>query len=135
MLYFILLSFRRTTMKKRFISLFIFSATWLAGCALHKKTVYNIPADITGEKRKALLAALDKGGTLYRLHCAACHGISTKGKKEVPNFSNQQIDNYTAWAIRRDPRNHAVAANMSPEQLHEVFMYLKARTPQNPTGL
>ena len=99
----------------------------LTDCATHKKIEYNIPEDIKGDKKTELLAELEKGRKLYEVNCSKCHGIFTKGKDGIPNFTDQQFDNYSAYAIKKDPKNHAVAANLSPEQLHEVIMFLKAR--------
>ena len=112
---------------KRYFLCLIISGILLTDCATHRKIKYNIPEDIKGNKREELLATLEKGRKLYEANCAACHGIFTKGKDGIPNFTDQQFDNYAAYAIKRDPTNHAVAANMSPEQLHEVIMFLKAR--------
>jgi len=96
-------------------------------CTFHKKIAYNIPADLTENQRALVLRQINKGEKLYHLHCSKCHGIFTKGKDGIPDFTQQQFDNYSAYAIRRDPKNHAVADNMSQEQLHDVIMFLKAR--------
>lgn len=114
-------------MKKGFASLLIFCGIFLADCAANKNLQYNIPPDIQGKKKEELLATLEIGSKLYEAHCAECHGIFAKGKKGAPNFTDRQFDSYAAYAIKHDPRNHAVAANMSTEQLHEVIMFLKLR--------
>jgi mono/diheme cytochrome c family protein len=101
--------------------------TVMSACAFRQKPSYNIPDDITGTQRTELLSSIDKGRRLYRLHCSQCHGIYGKGADNAPHFTDTQIDNYTAWAIRRDKANHAVAANMDTEQLHEVFLFLRSR--------
>ena len=99
--------------------------------ACSKKIKYNIPPNYPKEKRKELLAVLDKGKKLYKANCADSHGIFTKGKDKVPNFSNTQIDNYSARFIRRDPKNHAVVRNMSPEQMNDVLTFLRYKRPEN----
>jgi len=96
-------------------------------CIIHKKIEYNIPTDIQGKKKDELLASLEKGRKLYQQVCADCHGIFSKGKDGIPNFTNQQIDNYTSYVIKKDPKNHAVAAKLDPEQFHEVVMFLRCR--------
>jgi len=98
----------------------------LTNCSTHKKLTYNIPDNIEPGIRKNFLMVLERGKRLYEGNCAKCHGIFTKGREGVPNFSDQQIDNYTAWAIRLDTKNHAVAAHLNSDQLREVFTFLKA---------
>ena len=114
-------------MSKTPVLLFVFLGCIFTHCTVPKKIQYNIPDDIQGNKREELLSTLENGRKLYELHCSSCHGIFSKGKEGIPDFTDKQIEMYTAYAIKRDPRNHAVAANMSPDQLHTVFMFLKAR--------
>ncbi len=102
----------------------------LTQCMTHKEH-YNIPANIPPEVRKNYLADLDKGKVLYKTNCSECHGIFTKGKDGVPNFSNQQIDRYSTRFIMRDPKNHAVAVKMNPQQLTEVITYLRCRVTKD----
>lgn len=65
---------------------------------------------------------------LYKLHCSGCHGIFTKGKDGIPNFTKIQIDNYhTTALIGMDPKNHAVAKKMSSEQIDQVVTFLRLR--------
>jgi mono/diheme cytochrome c family protein len=114
-------------MRKTYVFLLLAAGYFLADCGTHRKIKYNIPEDIQGKDREALMKSLEEGRKLYEMHCSGCHGIFTKGKDGMPDFTNSQIDTYTAWAIKKDPKNHAVAAHMDSEQLHEVFMFLKAR--------
>jgi mono/diheme cytochrome c family protein len=114
-------------MVRQYIAGLFFSWVLLAACAVNKNTEYNLPPYITEAEKENVLATLEKGRKLYQLHCSECHGIFTKGKDGIPNFTDKQIDNYTAWAIKRDPKNHAVVANMNPAQLQEVFTFLRYR--------
>ena len=69
-----------------------------------------------------------KGKFFTRLHCGGCHGIFTKGKDGIPNFTKTQIDSYHAAAlIGIDPRNHAVAKKMSSEQIDQIITFLRLR--------
>ena len=96
-------------------------------CASRKKITYNIPVNFPEEQRKQLLVVLDKGKKLYKANCAECHGIFTKGKDKVPNFTSSQIDNYSARFVARDAKNHAMAIQMSPDQLGQVLTFLRYR--------
>lgn len=97
-------------------------------CFTEKKTAYDIPDHVTKINRQLLLEKCEKGKVLYKLHCSGCHGIFTKGKDGIPNFTKIQIDNYhTTALIGMDPKNHAVAKKMSSEQIDQVVTFLRLR--------
>lgn len=99
-------------------------------CVTQKATAsaYDIPDHVTAANRQAFLDKCEKGKILYKIHCAGCHGIFTKGKDSIPNFTKIQIDSYHAAAlIGIDPRNHAVAKKMSAEQIDQVITFLRLR--------
>jgi len=110
------------------ISLLLASAGLLQQCHSSKKVEYDIPSHVTTINRQLLIEKAEKGKVLYRLHCAGCHGIFTKGKDSIPNFTRIQIDNYHAIAlIGIDAKNHAVAKKMSSEQVDQVITFLRIR--------
>ena len=97
-------------------------------CVTQKKTEYDIPGHVTKENRDLFIEKCEKGKILYKIHCAGCHGIYTKGKDSIPNFTKIQIDSYHAAAlIGIDPNNHAVAKKMSSEQIDQVITFLRLR--------
>ena len=102
-------------------------------CKSSKKVTYNIPTTLSDEQRKELLDKCKKGMELFKVNCSECHGIFSKGKDKTPNFTNEQIDNYSARFLRHDPKNHAVIKDMSPEQMNEVLMFLRFRKVEHPT--
>lgn len=116
-------------MHRRYITLLlpmIFAALFVQ-CFGGKKTKYNLPKTLSKEQRESMLGQCKKGRELYKINCSECHGIFTSGKDKIPNFSDQQIDNYSARFMRHDPNNHAVAQKMSPEQLRDVLSFLRYR--------
>jgi cytochrome c553 len=97
-----------------------------------KKIEYNLPEPMSAETRSIYMERLEKGKTLYKLNCSACHGIFSKGKDSIPNFTKDQINNYrSAVLMAKDKKNHAVAANMSPQQLDYIIMFLSFRKHDN----
>lgn len=109
------------------MSCFVLSL-FLLNCHSSSKTAYDIPSHVTKENRELLIAKCEKGKVLYKLHCSGCHGIFTKGKDGIPNFTKIQIDNYhTAALIGMDPKNHMVAKKMSSEQIDQVVTFLRLR--------
>src|SRR5450631_4757869 len=111
---------------------FIFiGAVFLIRCA-EKKIEYNLPQPMSDQTRAVYMERLDKGKTLYKLNCSTCHGIFTKGKDSIPNFTKDQINNYRAAVMMaKDQKNHAVAAKMSPQQLDYIIMFLSLRKHDN----
>lgn len=109
------------------IFLFILSlAGWYCGAS--RKTEYDIPSHVPPENKKLLIERAEKGKALYKIHCSGCHGIFSKGKDGVPNFTKTQIDNYhTTALIGLDPKNHAVAKKMSSEQIDYIVTFLRLR--------
>ena len=92
------------------ILVLLFCAFLFHQCVTQKATAYDIPDHVTPANREAFIEKCEKGKILYKLHCAGCHGIYTKGKDSIPNFTKVQIDSYHAAAlIGIDPNNHAVA--------------------------
>ena len=106
----------------------IFFVAVLSKCASQKKTEYDIPSHVPAENKALLIARAEKGKALYKIYCAGCHGIFTKGKDGVPNFTKIQIDNYHSTAlIGLDQTNHAVAKKMSSDQIDYVITFLRLR--------
>jgi mono/diheme cytochrome c family protein len=100
----------------------------LSQCSNQKKVEYDIPDHVTQLNRELLIQKAEKGKVLYKIHCSGCHGIFTKGKDSIPNFTKIQIDNYhSAALIGIDAKNHAVARRMSADQVDQVITFLRIR--------
>ena len=112
--------------KKYFI--LIFACLFiLARCATQQKIDYEIPINATPEQKEALRARLDMGQALYKSNCSRCHGIFTKGKNKIPNFTKTQVELYKARFALRDSTNHAFAQKMTPEDLDVTLHFLLLR--------
>jgi mono/diheme cytochrome c family protein len=112
-------------MKKNILNLF-FSISFCficAHCSSSKKTTYVFDDDMLA-KADSFKILCDKGKEIYKAHCTGCHGIFTKGKDGVPNFTKRQLDLYGAKAQLKDPENHAAIQNMPPEQMELLQMFL-----------
>jgi len=101
--------------------------TVASGC-MHKPPEYVIGPDVTGENRQLMIERFEAGKVLYKDNCASCHGIYGHGRDTIPNFTDTQIQNYMARGeIRNDQRNHSVSRQLSPQQLDEIFTFLRLR--------
>ena len=111
------------------ISVLLSSTAVFHQCGTQNKiTEYEIPDHVTKENRELFIQKCEKGKVLYKIHCGGCHGIFTKGKDGIPNFTKTQIDSYHAAAlIGIDPRNHAVAKKMSSDQIDQIITFLRLR--------
>lgn len=101
----------------------------LINCTSPKQTAYFVPEEYTGETRKNMIAMLEHGQKLYKINCSGCHGIFTKGKDSIPNFSKTQIENYKSSVLLDDPENHAVAKKIRPYDLDMILQFLSFRKP------
>lgn len=108
-------------------AILILFSTVLSKCKTQKETAYIIPPQYTGETRKNLIAMLEHGQKLYKIHCSRCHGIFTKGRDSIPNFTKTQIENYETAALREDPKNHAVMQKIRPYDLDMILQFLTFR--------
>jgi len=129
-------------MKRKFLS--TLGTMLLAGfiyCQAQDAGEYTPPVNLTGAAREEVIAHIEKGKILYKKKCARCHGIFTKGKESIPNFSQQELKTYNIKFIQEDPENHAFTQKMTDEELTDVIYFLKfynrpgtkpaATTPQN----
>ena len=112
-------------MRYKHLSLVVVGSMLFLQCANKVKVAYTIPEDYPEARKKQLAEILEKGQKLYKVNCSDCHGIFTKGKDNVPNFTTTQLDNYSSRFLRRDPKNHAVFTNMSQDQLNQVLTFLR----------
>ncbi len=85
-----------------------------------------ISPDIGPAVREIQIQWFEKGKALYKVHCGDCHGIFTKGKDGIPNFTQIQIDNYNANALA-NPEQHTAIRTMSTEQFNYVMTFLRLR--------
>ena len=115
-------------MIKRYFLPVIACLFMLARCATTQQTFeYNINPNLTGQPRQDLLDQLDQGRVLYKLNCSKCHGIFTKGKNKIPNFTKIQVELYRARFAARDSINHAFAQKMTPEDVNATLYFLLLR--------
>jgi cytochrome c553 len=114
-------------MKKRYVILGLICMVTIAQCTVEKKMSYTVPSYFQGERKTQFLENLEKGRLLYKQNCSNCHGIFTKGKEGVPNFTNSEIKNYMTAYQSNDERNHAVIKKLLPEEMSMILTFLQYR--------
>jgi cytochrome c553 len=114
-------------MNLKYIILLLAVATTLTKCAGEKKTTYDIPAYLPPERKAELLTNLEKGKVLFKANCSGCHGIFSKGKDSIPNFTEKEIVNYMSAYQTNDVKNHSVIKKLLPEEMSMIMTFLKMR--------
>lgn len=114
-------------MQKVVILVSILSVALLMQCASRTKIEYELPPGIPAQNQQHVMNLLNKGAALYKSNCSKCHGIFSKGKDTIPNFTTQQVESYKARFEMSHPENHAFAQNMHREDLDAVFYFLNNR--------
>ena len=113
-------------MKFFFLVIFVFSIVFLSlSCFAQPEVITKAPSNLTGDALADVLAHIEKGKILFKEKCAKCHGIYTKGKSKIPNFSKQELKDYNIKFIQQDPLNHAVAEKMTDEEIMDVIYFLQ----------
>lgn len=120
-----MVNIKYTTMKIKYTVLCFLLSVMLLQCTQQKKLTYNIPPQISVTNRQLLVANIENGGKLFKRNCGSCHGIFTKGKANVPNFTDKQIESYQLMYKLKDPKNHAFAKNLLPEEMKQISIFLK----------
>lgn len=114
-------------MKIKYITFSLFLSVMLIQCAVEKKTTYDIPHELPPAMKDELIVNLEKGRILFKTYCSDCHGIFTKGKDGVPNFTEKEIVNYMTAYQASDEKNHAVIKQLLPEELSMILTFLRLR--------
>jgi mono/diheme cytochrome c family protein len=91
----------------------------------YPKIDYNYPTDISAKSKKLLQVELNHGMRLYKINCAACHGIIGNGKDSISNFSKKQFDTYTAKILADINIIHRPARKLQAEDLAAIFKFLQ----------
>lgn len=109
---------------KRFVLIALLT-TLIVACKTQQRVDYKYLERLNPETRDQLYVRLERGKEMYKKHCSVCHGIFTGGKAEVPNFSETEVEQYKIRSAMKDTTNHAVAANLTQDNLDEIFMFLR----------
>lgn len=106
----------------------LLAAMLLVNCHSQKKLEFEVPTGSPPEVAKLYEEQFKKGKALYKLHCGECHGIYSRGKDNVPNFTDSQIHVYTIKVLGKSD-DHGIMKKMSVEQFTCVMNFLSLRNP------
>ncbi|MGN6616763.1 MAG: c-type cytochrome [Ilyomonas sp.] len=89
------------------------------------KTEYYIAGSVSEAKKAEIIEKADKGKILFKIHCSGCHGIYSKGRDSIPNFTKDQIDDYRSRTITF--QNHPSLRKLSADQFDAILTFLQYR--------
>lgn len=109
---------------KQLILTILSLALLLPSCYRGKNLEYNIYQGLREEDKAFIRSEISAGKELYKVYCSDCHGIFTKGKDDITNFSKEQLHDYKSSFVMKDEENHSVATNLSTHELDQILMFL-----------
>lgn len=77
-----------------------------------------------------LLEAGEIGFHLYKQYCGSCHGITHKGQSTIPNFTNEQLEDYNLRWQMEQGKTHGKLDELSDNQLNNILIFLQYRKRQ-----
>lgn len=112
-----------------FLSCFFF--IWIAACASHKKTGYDLPVTMSAVERTRFAALCSKGEILYQMNCGGCHNIKVKNQKIIPDFTQEQMSRYELKANNWEHDSSRVFARVPPGDLSNIYIFLIYKRKSN----
>lgn len=119
--------------KVQFLLMMVLLIGGILNCSPGRNIEYNIYEGLRPEDKAFILATVEEGKEIFKVNCSKCHGIFTKGKKDIVNFSKEQMDDYKSAFVAEDEDNHAFASGMSIEELDKVLIFLQFYKRKNPS--
>jgi len=119
-------------MSKYFI-LAIFSLTLFLtqNCKVKNYTpTFQFEQGISEADSLDLQEAGEIGFELYKKYCGGCHGITHKGIKSIPNFTDEQMEDYNLRWQMGQGSTHAELEDLSDHQLNNILVFLQYRKRQ-----
>jgi hypothetical protein len=89
-----------------------------------QKEVYEFPEAMAQPIRDEYTKLCEKGRILYEINCAKCHNTIVKGKKIVPDFTEEQLGAYSIRIANAKHEEQVSESNVSAEELALITTYL-----------
>ena len=89
-----------------------------------QKEVYEFPDAMAQPVRDEYTKLCEKGRILYEINCAGCHNKLVKGKKIVPDFTEEQLGAYSIRIANPKHEERVSETEVSAEELALITTYL-----------
>jgi len=87
------------------------------------KVPYEFPAAMAADVRADFAKQCDKGLALYELNCGKCHTSVVKGKKVIPDFSDDQMEAYKIRVLNPRHEEELPETSVTSEELSLIFTF------------
>lgn len=67
----------------------------------------------------------NEGFKHYKQFCGSCHGITHNGKPAIPDFTNEQLEDYNLRWQMNQGSNHVELDELSDNQLNQILIFLQ----------
>jgi len=88
---------------------------------------FDFHGTVSAEDSSDYVEAGENGFELYKKFCGNCHGINTKGQKGIPNFTNEQLEDYNLRWQMGQGSSHIGLDELSDNQLDNILIFLQYR--------
>lgn len=89
-----------------------------------QKEVYEFPDAMAQPVRDEYTKLCEKGRILYEINCSGCHSTVIKGKKVVPDFTEEELGAYSIRVANPKHEERVSESNVSAEELALITTYL-----------
>lgn len=96
-----------------------FSFVLIFACTTQRKVTYEFPFSLPEALKARYVLQCDQGKLLYDKNCAGCHNTVVKGRRIIPDFSQEKLVSY---AMRTANKKHE--SNMSEKVINETDLEL-----------
>lgn len=97
---------------------------WICISCHKNKVSYPLPENISRQNKKLMTEYFNRGRDLYKINCAKCHGIYSKGNDQSPDFTQFQLDTYKSKANMQGTETHLFAEKISYNDLEAILHFL-----------
>lgn len=105
---------------------FFFMLVLFVQCSVHKQqTDYIVPDSLTENEKKLYIVRFQEAKAQYDLLCAECHNKRKGFKKQVPEFTEEQMSQYSIREVNEEHGEEFSQKEITPPVLNEIFFYLR----------
>lgn len=94
-------------------------------CSSSRKSSYQFPDEMPAAMKANFSGRCDKGLQLFESHCAGCHVKIVKGKRVIPDFRPEQLEEYELRAKNSSHKKNLSEEVLSEDQLEYIVLFLK----------
>lgn len=118
-------------MKKQLVLIIAAISMMVIACRTQKKVAYEFPAAMAAPIQAAFAEQCDKGQVLYDMNCGKCHNKVVKGKKLIPDFTQEQLKGYEIRVTNAQHEMNLLEDRITPEELGLVSTFLLYKKKNN----